>query len=333
MDAYTLLGVAPGVDARGLKRAFRKLAMRWHPDRNPDPVAIEHFKMLRAAYDSLLSALEAPPEEAGEAEAEPDAAPARPEPKRGADRRQDLPLSVDEAFLGCEKIIEVIDEGVCTGCEGSGEEVLLSSRLCGHCHGSGKLRSRKGLTACGECAGRGYVNKQACRECGGSGRGRVLRRLRARVPAGLVQGDELRLVGEGEAPPDPDGVAGDLRLRVLIEPHPLYGVEGRDLVVDRPLSALRLLSGGEIRVPLPGGSRTIAFEAGGACACELRLEGAGFPARGGRPAGALVVRLRPVLPEGGDSRVRELAALLDAELSTDLARHLPEVASWEARWL
>jgi molecular chaperone DnaJ len=149
----------------------------------------------------------------------------------------------------------------------------------------------------------------------------------------VVQGDELRLAGEGESPPDADGVAGDLRLRVLIDTHSLYGVEGRDLVIHRPLSALRLLSGGEIRVPVPGGSRTIAFEPGSACACELRLEGAGFPARGGRPAGALVVRLEPVLPQAGDARVRELAALLDAELGTDLARHLPEVASWEARWL
>jgi molecular chaperone DnaJ len=242
-------------------------------------------------------------------------------------------LTVEEAFLGCEKIIEVIDEGVCAACEGSGEEILLSSRLCSHCHGSGKLRSRKGLTSCGDCGGRGYVNRQACNECGGSGRGRVLRRLRARVPAGLLPGDELRLAGEGEAPADADGVAGDLRLRVVLEAHPLYGVEGRDLVVDRPLSALRLLAGGEIRVPLPGGSRTIEFAAGSACPRELRLEGAGFPARGSRPAGALILRLQPVLPQAGDNRVRELAALLDAELSADLAHRLPEVASWEKRWL
>ncbi len=335
MDAYTLLGVAPGVDAPALKRAFRKLAMRWHPDRNGDPAAVEHFTRLRLAYESLLDALEAPPAETHEPapQPEPEPEPERPAPKRGADRRQALTLSVEEACLGCDRIVELIDEAACEPCEGSGVEILLNSRLCAHCHGTGRLRVKGRTIACPDCEGRGYSKRQACSECGGSGRGRVLRRLLAHVPPGMASGDELRLEGEGMAHEDDDGVRGDLRLRIEIAPHPLYALEGRDLILSRPLSALRMLIGGTIEVPVPGGVRTLELQPGSARRRELRIEGAGLPGRRGRPAGALIVRLEPVMPESDDERVRELALLLERELASDLARHLPEVAGWEGRWL
>lgn len=335
MDAYTLLGVAPGVDAPALKRAFRKLAMRWHPDRNGDPAAVEHFTRLRLAYQSLLDALEAQPEETHEPDPQPEAPPEpeRPARKRGTDRRQELSLSVEEACLGCDRIVDLIDEAVCETCDGGGVETLLNSRLCGHCHGTGRLRAKGRTTACTDCDGRGYLKRQACSECGGSGRGRVLRRLLAHVPPGMGNGDELRLEGEGMAHEEVDGVRGDLRLRIAIAPHPLYTLEGRDLIITRPVSALRMLIGGTIEVPVPGGARRLELQPGSAKRRELRIEGAGLPGRRGRPAGALIVRLEPVLPESDDERVRELALLLERELASDLARHLPEVAGWEGRWL
>lgn len=327
VDAHALLGLAPGADPREIKRAFRRLAMRWHPDRNPDPSALEHFKLLRAAHDALIAgdatADDAPPS------AEPDA-----HDSRGADRRQTLTLTLDEAYAGGTRVVERVHECACDACDGTGEIALDHSRLCTACHGSGRLRSSGGLTPCHHCDGQGYRRTEACPACAGSGRVRRVRSISVRFPPGLLDGDELRLAGEGEPSATPGGRPGDLRLAIRLAPHPLFARSGRDLIVKRPVSALRLLAGGVLHVPLPGGSRhTVVLEAGGAGPRRLEIAGAGLPGRGNQPAGALIVELEPLFPSAADEALRAHFAALDDAVRADLARHLPELARWEAQWL
>lgn len=335
MDAHELLGLAPGASAHDVKRAFRRLAMRWHPDRNPDPRAQEHFKALRAAYETLLDTLttatgndDAPT--AGDDEAKP-ADDDRAGTPRGADRHHDLTLTIEAAFHGGERTVEIDDEGECAACEGSGEEVLRHTRLCAHCHGTGRVHGRNGLVTCKHCAGRGYLTRQACPNCHGSGRQRTLRPVIVHLPAGLLDGDEIRVTGAGD--PVSGAAPGDLVLHIRHLPHALYRLDGRNLVLERPVSALRMLAGGELAVPLPGGTRTLRLEAGAATARALRVAGAGFPGRKGQAAGDLIVQLVPTLPQALNAEMRELLKRLDTLVAADHSRHLPDVALWEARWL
>ncbi len=322
IDAHTLLGLAPGSGADEIKRAFRRLAMRWHPDRNAAPEAAEQFRRLRAAYESLLAAGEEPP---------PDAA--APAGARGADRHEEIVLTVEEAFAGGDKTFDLAVEAVCTACDGAGEQALVHSRLCTACHGSGRLREHGRLARCGRCDGRGYVRVESCAACTGTGRVRTAHPVAVAVPAGVLDGDELRVTGEGHPDLDGTGRPGDLRLTVRIAPHGLFRLAGRDLRLRRPVSALRMLLGGRLRVPVPGGVREIALAAGAASARVLRIDGAGMPGRHGEPAGALMVELEPVLPAAADGRVRTLVEALEAALAADGDAHWPELAEWERTWL
>lgn len=332
-DAYTLLGLEPGVPPKDIKRAFRRLAMQWHPDRNPDPAALEHFKALRAAYEHVLAHSEI-------ATSDEEATPQPPTPPRdstarGADRHQDLTLTIEEAWLGCEKSVRVAHESTCPTCDGGGTEKLAHTQLCKECHGSGRIRvtDGHGLHRCKTCEGRGYRTQRTCTACEGSGRVQAWRTLAVKIPPGLLTGDELRVAGAGESSTLPDGDNGDLRLRVRLAEHALYRLEGRDLRMSRPISALRMLAGGDIEVPLPAGPLTLTIFAGAAAPRELRIEAAGFPAGRGQAAGALVVELHPVMPEGCNTRQQRLLAELDAELSANASRHYPTLAAWEADWL
>ncbi|NMG30740.1 DnaJ C-terminal domain-containing protein [Aromatoleum evansii] len=330
MDAHELLGLAPGASAHDIKRSFRRMAMLWHPDRNPDPHALEHFKALRAAYESLLDGLAS----AGADDAAPDADDEReeePAAPRGADRRQDLTLTLEAAFFGGERTVELESDGECSACAGSGEEALRHTRLCASCHGTGRAPGRHGLAPCRHCAGRGYLTKQACPSCHGSGRRRTLRPVIVRLPAGMLDGEELRVAGAGD--PAPELAPGDLVLRIRLAPHELYRLDGRNLVLERPVSALRLLTGGELAIPLPDGARALRLEPGTATARTLRVAGAGFPGRDGQAAGDLIVHLQPRLPEAPDEAMRSLLEELDSLAAANHSRHLPDVALWEARWL
>ncbi|NMF88527.1 DnaJ C-terminal domain-containing protein [Aromatoleum petrolei] len=331
MDAHELLGLAPGASAHDIKRSFRRLAMLWHPDRNPDPHALEHFKTLRAAYESLLAELASPPPEDGPPDADEGDEQAGGTTPRGADRHHDLTLTIEAAFFGGERTIELDGEDACSACAGSGEEVLRHTRLCASCHGTGRTPGGHGLAPCRHCAGRGYLTKQACPSCHGSGRQRTLWPVIVRLPAGMLDGEELRVAGAGDAAAEL--APGDLVLHIRLAPHELYRLDGRNLVLERPVSAPRLLTGGELAIPLPDGIRTLRLEPGTATARTLRVAGAGFPGRDGQAAGDLIVHLQPRLPEAPDEAMRSLLEELDALAAANHSRHLPDVALWETRWL
>lgn len=326
-DSYEVLGLSPGVSEAEIKRAFRQLAMRWHPDRNADPAAAERFNTLRSAYETLLANF-SPLSEKNPANRASAASAAR-----GADRWMDLELSIEDVFRGVRREVRVRDEIECSSCDGSGTETLGVSRLCAPCRGSGRLRVDGRMLQCADCNGRGYRNTAACEVCGGSGHCAGERRLEVQVPAGMVDGDVLRLNGEGDPATEAGAPRGALHLRIRLAPHPLFHRSGRDLLLQRPVSALRMLLGGAVRVPHPSGTRSVNIAAGDAQARSVRLAGAGFPARSSKPAGDFVVALTPTLPRTTDSRLRKLLAQLEAELAEDPARYLPELAHWEAQWL
>lgn len=328
MDSYAILGVSQQATLADIKRAYRRLAMRWHPDRNADPAATERFKEIRAAYDRLLAG--DPPEttEAAEAaadDAEPEAAPSA---AKAPDIRLNLEISLAEAAAGCRKTVAYHRSTTCTTCAGSGEHGISRTRFCAACHGSGRIRdAQRGLVPCDACGGRGLFSERTCPDCTGSGRETSSVSLETTVPAGMLAGDELRLAGQGES--GADGVLpGDLYLTIVIADHPLFQLRGRDLHFAMPVSALRLLAGGDIELPTLAGSVPHRLDGGLPEAREVRLPGQGYPGRGRTPAGDLVASLQPVFPARLDARQRKLLLQADAALMGDLAAAFPEIAGW-----
>ncbi|AWI80911.1 molecular chaperone DnaJ [Parazoarcus communis] len=331
--AHDVLGVAADADPASIKKAFRRLAMRWHPDRNSAPEALEAFKRLRAAYVQMMGLHEGDGE--GDAPAtDAETPPSSDSKARAADHFQDLELCIEEVFNGGEKSVWIESQASCEACDGSGVVELSHSRLCTGCHGSGRIRSGSGLVACADCDGRGYSKRATCTECDGSGRQGARRTLSVRIPRGMLQGEELRLEGKGEAPDDAGILPGDLRLRVRIEPHPLFVLEGRDVVLTRPVSAFRLLAGGTLAIPAPGGGKLqVELAPGTTEAREIRLEGSGVPGRGKRPAGALRVILVPHFPDDPSPELLALFGALAAKVEADLAHNVPSLNAWEHKWL
>lgn len=323
-DAHALLGLAPGASATEIKKAFRRLAMRWHPDRNPDPAALEHFKALRAAYETLLAETDSPPP--ADAAANP-AEPAQPDDTpRAATHAVDVTLDVLTAWSGGIEPVPIETIATCPDCAGSGETILRHSRLCPHCHGSGRLRRGTGLSPCPDCNGRGFVTRQACPACAGRGQVETRRAVECELPAGLGEGDTLRVPGAG-----PEGA--DLLLTIHLGEHPLYRVTGRDIHLERPCSAWLFLAGGDAAIPLPDGVRQLRIDVGPPEVRILRVAGAGLPARAPHPGGDLYVRLVPVFPPAPDAIMREFAARLEAHCAAARPLHQPALAAWEARWL
>ncbi len=330
MDSYEILGVPQDASPSDIKRAYRRLAMRWHPDRNPDPLATERFKEIRLAYDSLLTG-DLPDEPVQKA----DEAPEEDEPvERAADIRLNLQVTLAEAAAGCRKTIDYHRGKACPTCEGSGEHGITRTRFCQCCHGSGRVRDvKRVLVACPECGGRGFFTERICPECGGSGRETASVSLEIIVPPGMLPGDELRLARQGEL--GTDGMpSGDLFLTMVIASHEIFELQGRDLHFTMPVSALLMLAGGEVELPALGGSFPHLLDAWVPAVRELRLAGRGYPGRGKLPAGDMLVRLEPVFPRQISARQRKQLLQANATLSEDMAACFPEIAAWrQARGL
>ena len=323
--AWATLGLEPGADANAVKRAYRRLAMRWHPDRNGDPQATERFKEIRAAYDFLL---EAEPVDY-EAEDEAEAASSENAAPRAADIRLNIELELSEAAAGCARTIAYVRGKACDTCAGTGKAGMVRTRFCGACHGSGRIRdTARHLVPCQDCGGRGFFSEQICPDCAGSGRDAYEASLEIKVPPGMLAGDELRLVGQGEMATD-ELAAGDLYLTIVIRSHSLFRLSGRDLLASMPVSALQLMAGGEISLPLLDGLLDYKLEVGLPERREIRVAGKGFPGRGRNPAGDLVVDLLPVFPRQLTARQRKLLLQADAALADTLAESLPEIDAWQ----
>lgn len=324
MDSFSILGLAPDASFAEIKRAYRRMAMVWHPDRSSHPEATERFKLIRAAYEALQdrSKMEGESDDATD-----EAAPAA----RATDIRLDFEVSLEEAAFGCEKKI-AYDRGVtCATCSGSGEAGISRSRPCHGCYGSGRIRDRHwDLEICPGCGGRGFLNERICPGCGGRGEQTDRVNLHVMVPAGMLHGDELRLAGQGG--PGIGGLsAGDLFLRLIIRPHALFKLRGRELSYAMPINSLILLAGGNVQVPVLGGTEMIEVAAGEVGPRTIRLPGRGYPGRCSVQPGDLFIDLQPVMPRSLSSKQKRQLREVVETCEGDLDENLPEIAVWRRR--
>ena len=331
-DPHAVLGVSPDSGPLEWKRAFRRLAMRWHPDRNDHPEATERFKEINAAYEQLTAGEVAAPEETAGTSADDETEPAASEmPAKAPDIRLNLAVSIEEGALGCRQTVHYTRGKACATCAGSGEAGMSRTRFCEACHGSGRVRdTQRLLVPCDACGGRGFFSERICPDCAGSGRETSEVSLQVKVPPGMLPGDELRVAGQGEAGND-TRAAGDLYLTLVLRSHALYRLSGRDIAYTMPVSALALLAGDEITLATPSGPLCHRLEPGAASGRDLHLPGKGYPGRGRHAAGDLLIRLTPVFPASLSAEQRKLLLKASAALQANAAASMPELADWQQR--
>ena len=328
-DYYESLGVPRDASAEDIKKAYRKLALQYHPDRNPGDVkAEEHFKIVTEAYEvlgdperrslydqyghrafgpgsrgggfhgiDLEEALRTFMGAFGSGGSIFDNffGGGRPEmPGRGADLRFDLEIDFEEAAFGSERQIEIPIEEDCSACAGSGAEPGSQKETCGRCGGRGVLISNGGFLqfrqTCPTCGGSGQILRTPCRACRGAGRTRVRRALSLKIPVGVETGSRLRLVGKGEGG-TLGGPPGDLYVVLHVRPHPLFQRRDEDTICEVPIPFHIAALGGDIQVPTLHGMMSLKVPAGTASGTVLRMRGKGMASHRGRRGGDHHVRV------------------------------------------
>ncbi|MXO72183.1 molecular chaperone DnaJ [Alteraurantiacibacter buctensis] len=342
IDFYQLLEVERTADGDTIKRAYRKLAMKWHPDRNPgDAEAEARFKAISVAYDCLKDPQKRAAYDryghaaftqggggpgaggfAGGADfgdigdifetifGSAFGGGGRARPRRGADLRYDLEIGLEDAFHGKQAEIEVEVATACTTCSGSGATPGTGRRACGTCHGHGKVRAQQGLFVierpCPQCHGRGEMLEKPCRDCGGEGRSDTIQKLQVDIPPGVDNGTRIRLAGKGEAGPM-GAPAGDLYIFIQVRRHAVFEREGTALFTRMPISFTTAALGGSVEIPgLDGETHRIDISAGIQSGKQLRKRGAGMPVLQGRGRGDLVVEVQVETPTRLTARQKEL---------------------------
>lgn len=345
-DYYTLLNVSKTAGQDEIKRSFRKLAMQYHPDRNPgDKEAEQRFKEINEAYEVLKDEQKrAAYDRYGHdafsggmgggnpfgggfnfnAEDLSDIFSSmfsdfmgggRPQnangPQRGDDLRYNLEISLEEAFNGVEKEIRIKTTEPCEKCHGHGTADGKEAPACPMCHGSGKVRSRQGgffimETTCPQCRGEGRVVKDKCRDCGGQGTVRVEKSLKVKVPAGMEDNVRMRINGAGEAGKR-GGAQGDLYVFVSVKPHKLYERDGKDLYTAVPVSMACAALGGQMEIPgIDGEKVLIKIPEGTQTGSKLRIRGEGMRIMDTERRGDLFVILNVETPTNLTARQKEL---------------------------
>jgi molecular chaperone DnaJ len=355
-DFYELLGVERTADGATFKSAYRKLAMQYHPDRNGGCKDNEdRFKAISAAYECLKDPQKrAAYDRYGHAAfaqgggQHPDfgdigdifetifgsafGGGGRARPRRGADLRYDMQVSLEDAFHGKSAEIEVEVSVVCEPCGGQGAEPGTGRRRCELCKGHGKVRAQQGFFViekpCPSCHGRGEVIERPCRECRGEGRVDRVQKLGVEIPPGVDNGTRIRLSGKGEAGPH-GAPPGDLYIFVAVKPHPVFEREGTALFTRVPISFTTAALGGTIDIPgLDGETHTIEIPVGIQSGRQLRKRGAGMPVLQGRGRGDLVTEIVVETPTKLTARQKEL---LCEFRETETGEECPESAGFFAK--
>ena len=329
-DYYEILGVARVASETELKKSYRQLAMQYHPDRNPgDKKAEEHFKAVNEAYAVLSDSDKRAQYDrfgtvGGAGGFEPGFGTLfedifenffsggergrRSRGRRGEDLQYEMKLTLEEAAAGVETKIQVPRPETCERCDGSGNEPGTQRETCDTCRGRGEIRMSQGFLTvarpCPKCHGEGQVNKHPCKACRGEGRQRAERMLQVKIPAGIEDGMQLRLTGEGGGGVQ-GGPAGDLYVLVRIAEHELFVRDGADLYCDIPVTFPQLALGDEVEVPVLNGTETLAIAPGTQPNEIVRLRGHGMPRLRERRHGDACYRLILEVPRTLSARQRE----------------------------
>ncbi|RYE76850.1 MAG: molecular chaperone DnaJ, partial [Hyphomicrobiales bacterium] len=341
-DFYDVLGVPKGSDEAALKSAYRKLAMQFHPDRNPGNADAEHqFKEVSEANDTLKDPQKrAAYDRFGHAAFENGSrGPAGFGPEftssmsdifedifgdfmgarggrgnqsrlRGSDLRYNLEISLEESFQGRTVEIDVPTLVGCKTCDGSGAKPGTGMSTCRQCNGHGKVRAAQGFftieRTCPICQGRGQIMEQPCTDCGGQGRRQENRTLSVDIPKGIEDGTRIRLADEGEAGLR-GGPPGDLYIFISIKPHDLFQRDGADLYARVPIAMTTAALGGEFEVPTLDGARAkVKVAPGTQPGQRVRLKTKGMPILRTKDFGDLYVQLDVETPQSLTRRQREL---------------------------
>ncbi len=312
-DYYEVLGVGRSASDEEIKRAFRRLARQYHPDVNKDPDAETRFKEINEAYEILRDPQKrAAYDRFGHAGVSPNgggggysdfagfgglgdifeeffgfgtrAGAARQGPARGADLRAQLVLTFEEAVFGTEKEIEITRLEQCPECNGTGAEPGTQPRRCPECNGRGEIRrvqqtlfgSFVNVTACPRCGGRGEVVGTPCSRCHGEQRIPVVKRLMVTVPAGVDDGTQVRLAGEGESGVR-GGPKGNLYVSLRVQPHRYFRRQENNILLDLNISIVQAALGDKIKVATLDGEESLAIPAGTQTGASFRLRGKGVP--------------------------------------------------------
>lgn len=357
VDLYEVLGVSRDASERDIKKAYKKLAMKYHPDRTKGDKELEQkFKEVRAAYEVLSDPQKrAAYDQYGHAAFEQgqggfggagaaDFADifgdvfgdifgggrrGRAQPQRGADLRYNLELSLEEAVRGKEVELRIPKLSTCDDCDGSGAKSGSSVDTCGHCHGSGHIQIRQGFFAvqqtCPHCRGRGKVVKDPCRTCHGEGRVERTKTLSVKIPAGVDSGDRIRLAGEGEAG-EMGAPAGDLYVQVHVREHSIFVRDGDNLYCEVPLSFTRAALGGDIEVPTLDGKVMLKVPAETQTGKLFRLRGKGVKSVRSGAVGDLICKVVIETPVNLSEQQRTLLRELEESMGTgeEAARYRPK---------
>ena len=359
-DYYEILGVAKNASEAEIKKAFKRMAMKYHPDRNPDDKdAEENFKEAKEAYDVLSDAQKRSAyDQFGHAGVDSSsmgggagagnfsdifgdvfgdifgggggggAGGARA--RRGSDLRYNLELSLEEAVRGTTVKIRVPTSVACKPCGGSGAKKGTTPKTCTTCNGVGQVRMQQGFFSlqqtCPKCRGNGTIISDPCNTCHGQGRVQEQKTLSVKVPAGVDNGDRIRLSGEGEAG-ETGAPAGDLYVQISVREHPIFSRDENDLYCEVPISFVTATLGGELDVPTLGGRVKLKIPAETQSSKMFRLRGKGVKSVRGAQIGDLMCKVLVETPINLNSKQKDLLREFEETLSGD-GKHRPRESTW-----
>ena len=363
-DYYEVLGINRDASDDEIKKAYRKLAMKHHPDRNPEnPKAEEHFKEAKEAYETLSDAQKraaydqyghAAFEAGGMGGGSPFGAGAgaqgfdfsdifgdifggnrgggRTSAQRGADLRYNLEITLEQAARGTETEIRIPTMAECETCHGSGAKAGTSATTCTTCGGHGQVRMQQGFfsvqQACPRCHGTGKIIASPCKPCNGQGRIKKHKTLSVKIPPGVDNDDRIRLTGEGELGAN-GGPSGDLYVVVHLKPHAVFQRDHNDLHCEMPISFSTAALGGEIEIPTLDGKASIKIPAETQSGKQFRLRGKGIKGVRSATHGDLHCHVIVETPVNLTERQKELLREFEQSINEkDGDRHNPRAKSW-----